>query len=243
MIVPMAHTPPQASALADAPARPTYSSVSTAPAMTTDEPVIHVIDDDDAVRDSLSLLLTTEGLRVEAHPSATEFLARIRPEASGCVLTDARMPEMTGIELLEEMKARNLTLPVVVVTAYADVSLAVQAMKQGAFDFLEKPFDNEALVACVRSALAFEREEQFRAAETQTIQARMQTLTARESEVLARLLNGLPNKTIGRELGISVRTVEVHRANVMLKMNAGSLSELVRMSLAASAADPMPVKG
>jgi two-component system response regulator FixJ len=243
MTIPMAHTPPQANSLADAPARPTFSSTSTAPTMTVDDIVIHVIDDDDAVRDSMALLLSTEGLRVKAHASANDFLASVQPEASGCVVTDARMPEMTGIELLEEMKARNLTLPVVVVTAYADVSLAVQAMKQGAFDFLEKPFDNEALVACIRSALAFEREEQFRAAETQTIQARLHTLTARESEVLARLLNGLPNKTIGRELGISVRTVEVHRANVMLKMNAGSLSELVRMSLAAAAADHARAKG
>ncbi|MBY6241243.1 response regulator FixJ [Methylosinus sp. Sm6] len=229
----MAHIPQQANALADVSARPTFAP---APGTTSDHAVVHVIDDDDAVRDSLALLLSTEGLRVEAHESASAFLAHVQPGAPGCVVTDARMPEMTGIELLEEMKSRQLVLPVVVITAYADVDLAVQAMKQGAFDFLEKPFDNEALIACVRLALAFEREEQFRAAETQTIQARMQTLTARESEVLARLLDGLPNKTIGRELGISVRTVEVHRANVMLKMNAGSLSELVRMSLAASAA-------
>jgi two-component system response regulator FixJ len=229
----MAHTPLQASVLADVAARPTFAP---APGPTNEDALIHVIDDDDAVRDSLALLLSTEGLRVAAHASASTFLTNVQPGSSGCVVTDARMPEMTGIELLEEMKSRQLTLPVVVITAYADVNLAVQAMKQGAFDFLEKPFDNDALIACVRLALAFEREEQFRAAETQTIQTRIQTLTARESEVLARLLDGLPNKTIGRDLGISVRTVEVHRANVMLKMNAGSLSELVRMSLAASAA-------
>ncbi|ATQ69811.1 MULTISPECIES: response regulator FixJ [Methylosinus] len=230
----MAHISQQASALADvAAARPTFAP---APGTTNEHATVHIIDDDDAVRDSLALLLSTEGLRVEAHESASVFLTHVQPGSPGCVVTDARMPEMTGIELLEEMKTRQLSLPVVVITAYADVDLAVQAMKQGAFDFLEKPFDNEALIACVRLALAFEREEQFRAAETQTIQARMQTLTARESEVLARLLDGMPNKSIGRELGISVRTVEVHRANVMLKMNAGSLSELVRMSLAASAA-------
>jgi two-component system response regulator FixJ len=209
-------------------------------ARTYDDAVVHVIDDDPAVRDSLSLLLSTEGFHVGAHETARDFLDTVRSGACGCVVTDARMPEMTGIELLEEMKAKQLVLPVVVITAYADVALAVQAMKQGAFDFLEKPFDNEALLACVRLALAFEREEQFRAAETQTIKARLSTLTAREGEVLERLLHGLPNKIIGRELGISVRTVEVHRANVMLKMNAGSLSELVRMSLAASQADPIP---
>ncbi len=203
---------------------------------TSRDATIHIVDDDDAVRDSLSLLLSTDGFRVRAHESASHLLASVEPGDTGCVVTDARMPEMTGIELLEAMKARRLSLPVVVITAYADVSLAVQAMKQGAFDFLEKPFDNEALIACVRLALAYEREEQFRAAETQTIEARLQTLTARESEVLERLLHGMPNKVIGRELGISVRTVEVHRANVMLKMNAGSLSELVRMSLAAEQA-------
>lgn len=203
----------------------------------SDDATIHVIDDDPAVRDSLTLLLSTEGFRVRTHDSARHFLGFFEPYEAGCVVTDARMPEMTGIELMETMKARHMSLPVVVITAYADVSLAVQAMKQGAFDFLEKPFDNDALLACVRMALAYEREEQFRVAETQTIQARLSTLTAREGEVLARLLHGLPNKIIGRELGISVRTVEVHRANVMLKMNAGSLSELVRMSLAASQAE------
>lgn len=203
----------------------------------SDDITIHVIDDDPAVRHSLALLLETEGFRVRTHESARDFLGFVEHHENGCVVTDARMPEMSGIELMETMKAKNMSLPVVVITAYADVSLAVQAMKQGAFDFLEKPFDNEALLSCVRLALAYEREEQFRAAETQTIQARLSTLTAREGEVLTKLLHGLPNKVIGRELGISVRTVEVHRANVMLKMNAGSLSELVRMSLAASYAE------
>ncbi|WP_244613450.1 response regulator FixJ [Methylosinus sp. Ce-a6] len=228
----MVQPPPLTTPLLDESSRRMYS----VPQERTSQATIHIVDDDDAVRDSLSLLLSTDGFRVEKHESANHLLASVEPGDTGCVVTDARMPEMTGIELLEAMKARRLTLPVVVITAYADVSLAVQAMKQGAFDFLEKPFDNEALIACVRLALAYEREEQFRAAETQTIEARLQTLTARESEVLERLLHGMPNKVIGRELGISVRTVEVHRANVMLKMNAGSLSELVRMSLAAEQA-------
>lgn len=196
---------------------------------------IHVIDDDPAVRDSLTLLLSAEGFRVRAHDSARHFLGYFEPDESACVVTDARMPEMTGIELMETMKARRMSLPVVVMTAYADVALAVSAMKQGAFDFLEKPFDNDALITCLRLALAHEQEDMYRSAETHSIQARLSSLTAREGEVLSRLLNGLPNKVIGRELGISVRTVEVHRANVMLKMNAGSLSELVRMSLAAHA--------
>jgi two-component system response regulator FixJ len=208
----------------------------------SEDATIHVIDDDPAVRDSLALLLSTEGFRVATHENARHFLGFYEPDESGCVVTDARMPGMTGIELIETMKARHMSLPVVIITAYADVALAVQAMKQGAFDFLEKPFENEALLASVRLALDYEREEQSRAAETQTIQARLQTLTAREGEVLERLLHGLPNKIIGRELGISVRTVEVHRANVMLKMNASSLSELVRMSLAASHSDHVRTK-
>jgi two-component system response regulator FixJ len=228
----MVQPPALTSPLVDEPSR----GMCSIPQERTSPSTIHIVDDDDAVRDSLSLLLSTDGFRVMAHESASHLLASVEPGDTGCVVTDARMPEMTGIELLDAMKARRLTLPVVVITAYADVSLAVQAMKQGAFDFLEKPFDNEALIACVRLALAFEREEQFRAAETQTIEARLRTLTTRESEVLERLLHGMPNKVIGRELGISVRTVEVHRANVMLKMNAGSLSELVRMSLAAEQA-------
>lgn len=236
----MVHTPMQTSELVDETPRPFYS---IAREQMSQDAVIHVIDDDSAVRDSLGLLLSTEGFRVATHEGAHRFLDSVRPGDAGCVVTDARMPEMTGMELLEAMKARHLSLPVVVVTAFADVALAVQAMKQGAFDFLEKPFDNEALLVCVRLALAYEREEQFRAAETQTIQARLHTLTAREGEVLQRLLHGLPNKIIGRELGISVRTVEVHRANVMLKMNAGSLSELVRMSLAAGPVEPIRGKG
>lgn len=209
----------------------------------SEDATIHVIDDDPAVRDSLTVLLSAEGFRVKTHHSARHFLGYFEPYESGCVVTDARMPEMTGLELMETMKARRMSLPVVVMTAYADVALAVQAMKHGAFDFLEKPFDNEALVSCVRMALAQEQEDHFRVAEAQSIQARLSTLTAREGEVLSRLLHGLPNKVIGRELGISVRTVEVHRANVMLKMNAGSLSELVRMSLAASQTEQMRGKG
>lgn len=193
--------------------------------------IVHIIDDDPAIRDSLGLLLTTEGFEVRTHASARGFLEAIGRHETGCVVTDVRMPEMSGFDLLAKMKERRLALPVIVITAHADVPLAVQAMKQGAIDLLEKPFEDEALLASVRQALTRGNGEQARTAEMETILARLATLTGRENEVLAGLLKGQPNKIIAHELGISVRTVEVHRANVMAKMQAGSLSELVRMSL------------
>lgn len=193
--------------------------------------IVHVIDDDPAVRDLLGLLLTTEDYAVRTHSSARDFLEQVERERAGCVVTDVRMPEMSGFDLLTEMRERRLALPVIVITAHADVPLAVQAMKAGAIDLLEKPFDDAALLASIQ--LAFERgcgAEEI-SAEAQTVSERLATLTAREGEVLAGLLKGQSNKLIGHELGISVRTVEVHRASVMAKMHAGSLSELVRMSL------------
>lgn len=208
-------------------------------------PIVHVIDDDAAVRDALKLLLATEGHEVQTHESPIEFLQSIDRRELGCIVTDVRMPEMNGIELLLKVKEMGLTLPVVVISAHADVPLAVQAMKEGAMDLLEKPFDDEALLASVRSALAHSTGRLAQHAEAQEIAKRLTTLTSRENEVLAALLKGLPNKIIAHELGISVRTVEVHRANVMAKMRAGSLPELVRMSLSApgrSAAEAKPAE-
>ncbi len=200
-------------------------------------PIVHIIDDDAAVRDALKLLLATEGHDVETHESPIGFLEAIEPTDVGCIVTDVRMPEMTGIELLLKVKEMGLTLPVVVISAHADVPLAVQAMKEGAMDLLEKPFDDEALLTSVRSALAHSSGQLAQQTEAQEIVRRLTTLTSRENEVLAALLRGQPNKIIAHELGISVRTVEVHRANVMAKMQAGSLPELVRMSLV------VPAKG
>lgn len=196
-------------------------------------PIVHVIDDDAAVRDALKLLLTTEGHEVQTHASPLAFLDSVAPTATGCIVTDVRMPEMNGIELLLRAKKMGLSLPVVVISGHADVPLAVQAMKEGAMDLLEKPFDDEALLASVRSALAHNSGQQAQNTEAQEIARRLTTLTGRENEVLAALLKGQPNKIIAHELGISIRTVEVHRANVMAKMQAGSLPELVRMSLTA----------
>jgi len=200
-----------------------------------DELVVHVVDDDDAVRDSLAFLLETEGMAVRTYESALQFLAVADTAAPGCIVTDVRMPEMTGLELVARLKALNIPLPVVVMTGHADVPLAVEAMKAGVVDFIEKPFDDEAMLTAVRTALqrapADVGEEDSRVVE---IRQRMASLSGREAEVLDGLVAGKPNKVIAYDLGISPRTIEVYRANVMTKMQAGSLSELVRMSLLAA---------
>lgn len=194
----------------------------------TDPQVVHVIDDDDALRDSVQLFLANEGLTVKTYGSATEFLSNLEG-ASGCVVTDVRMPGMSGMELLAHLADRSLSLPVIVVTGHADVPLAVRAMKQGAVDLLEKPFRADDLISAVRRALISGKGSQTYEASTREALARLATLSARETEVLDRLIRGQPNKIIAYEMGISPRTVEVHRANVMKKTQAGSLSELVRM--------------
>jgi two-component system, LuxR family, response regulator FixJ len=197
----------------------------------SDQEIVHVIDDDDALRDSVRLFLANEGLNVKTYASATEFLSALDSAAFGCVVTDVRMPGMSGMELLAHLASRSLALPVVVVTGHADVPLAVRAMKQGAVDLLEKPFRAEDLIGAVRRALVSGRGSQTNDAQTREAMARLATLSARENEVLDRLIRGQPNKIIAHEMGISPRTVEVHRANVMKKTQAGSLSELVRMFL------------
>ena len=199
----------------------------------TDTPVVHIVDDDPAVRDSLGVLLEVEGFNVQTHSSARAFLDSVEPDEKGCVLTDVRMPEMSGIELLAKMKERHLTLPAIVITAYADVPLAVHAMKLGAVDLLEKPVGDETLLASVRHALTHGNDEKLRRAETQTIRTRLEGLTERENEVLTGLLMGRPNNMIANDLGLSTRLVEALRASVMAKMKAASLAELVRMSLTA----------
>ncbi|RBP06438.1 LuxR family two component transcriptional regulator [Roseiarcus fermentans] len=193
--------------------------------------VVHVIDDDEALRDSIQMFLANEGLEVRTYPSADDFLAVIETAPAGCVVTDVRMPGMSGMDLLAEIARLGVALPVIVVTGHADVSLAVRAMKKGAVDLLEKPFQGEELIDAVRRALEVGRDSRQNALGAQEAQARLATLTARETEVLDRLVRGQPNKVIAYEMGISPRTVEVHRANVMKKTQAGSLSELVRMFL------------
>jgi two-component system response regulator FixJ len=193
--------------------------------------LVHVIDDDEAVRDSLSFLLRAAGFNVVAHQSATHFLKTVTRDIDGCVITDVRMPDMSGLDLLKELRNQSCMVPVIVVTGHGDIQLAVEAMKSGAIDFLEKPFDDERVLAAVRSGLEARRAQDERVGRRHEIEERLESLSQRERQVLDGLVAGLPNKTIAHELGISPRTVEVYRANVMTKMHAGSLSELVRMVL------------
>ena len=197
--------------------------------------VVHLIDDDDAVRQSLAFLLGTAGLAVRTYDSAVAFLNALPGVQAGCIVTDIRMPEIDGLELQRRLNDMKLGLPVIVITGHGDVPLAVEAMKAGAVDFIEKPFDDEALLAAVRTALDRQARDERRESELAEIRTRLESLSARERQVLEGLVAGLPNKTIAYDLDISPRTVEVHRANVMTKMQAGSLSELVRMALVVGA--------
>jgi two-component system response regulator FixJ len=193
--------------------------------------LVHVIDDDDAVRDSLAALLTATGHAVRTYPSAEAFLERLPTAGRGCVITDVQMPQMSGIELLRRMEGQLDEFPVIVLTGRADVPLAVEALKAGAQDFIEKPFEPAVILAAVRTALQRLARQAERGGQQADYAQRMQALSARERDVLRGLLAGWSNKTIARELDISPRTVENYRANVMMKMQASSLSELVRMTL------------
>lgn len=195
--------------------------------------VVHVVDDDVDVRKSLGFLLATADFAVRLYESATAFLATEPKEVEGCIVTDVRMPGIDGIEFLRQLKSRGLNVPVIVMTGHADVALAVQAMKEGAADFIEKPFDDQVLIDSLRSALAHRSQPIAAHPQSTEIRKNLATLSERERQVLDGLVSGLANKTIAYDLGISPRTVEIHRANVMSKMGAGSLSHLVRMALIA----------
>ena len=194
-----------------------------------DEPTVHVIDDDEAARQSLAFLLDCAGLAVRSYESAAEFLTAVPTMEHGCIITDVRMPGMSGVELIGRLKALAVADPVIVITGHADVPLAIQAMKAGVADFLEKPFGDDAILDAVRSALARRTDVNLAKDERDRFITLLDTLSQREREVLDGLVEGRANKVIAFDLGISARTVEVYRANVMTKMKAGSLSELVRM--------------
>jgi two-component system, LuxR family, response regulator FixJ len=202
------------------------------------ESVVHVIDDDGAMRDSLAFLLRAAGIEVRAYDGAAAFLDALPKAQPGCVVTDVRMPGMSGIELLRRLRELKFDLPVIVITGHGDVPLAVEAMKSGAADFIEKPFDDEILLASVRASLASQSSDQEQLAARSVIAARLAALSVRERQVLEGLVAGNPNKTIAFDLGISPRTVEIYRANVMTKMEARSLSDLVRMALVGGMIDP-----
>lgn len=196
-------------------------------------PVVFVVDDDDAVRESLVMSLKLAGHQVESFASAAAFLASGAPNRSGCLVTDIRMPDMDGLELQEELRRRICSLPVIVITGHGDVPLAVRAMKAGAGDFLEKPFARDALLAAVQRALERNATAVDSASQGDQIRTRIALLTPKEREVFGLVVAGKQSKVIAHELGASPRTVEIHRARMMKKLNAGSLQELVRMAIAA----------
>ncbi|WP_332677090.1 response regulator FixJ [Brevundimonas sp.] len=197
------------------------------------ELLVHVVDDDPAIRDSLSFLLDTADINSRTYESAAALLARADGLEPGCILTDVRMPEMNGLEMVRRLTELGIAHPVIVMTGHADVPLAIEAMRAGVKDFIEKPFDDEALLSSIRAALAEKAEAVARDGETNEFSARLATLSGREAQVLEGLVAGQANKVIAYDLGLSPRTVEVYRANVMTKMQARSLSELVRMSMVA----------
>ena len=193
--------------------------------------VVHIIDDDSEVLQALAFLLTTSGFAVQAHESATAFLNGGPRTDAGCIVTDVRMPGMDGLELQRRLATERAQIPVIVMTGHADVALAVEAMKAGAVDFIEKPFDNQMLIHAVRKALARQNDERERGQRSAETRSRMESLSDRERQVLDGLVAGKSNKIIAYDLNLSARTVEGYRAAVMAKMQAHSLSALIRMVL------------
>lgn len=196
---------------------------------------VYVVDDDEAVRDSLQWLLEGEDYRVKCFDSAESFLSRFDPREVACLIADIRMDGMSGLELQDRLVERGSPLPIVFITGHGDVPMAVEAMQRGAFDFLQKPFRDDDLAERIRRALARDRELRVAIGEKSQVQARLARLTPRERQVLELVAAGKPNKVMAAELGVSQRTVEIHRAHVMKKMGASSLAQLVRMRLIAGA--------
>lgn len=194
--------------------------------------IVHVIDDDAVVRDSLEMLLQAEGFEVRSFASASDFLASVNARTRGCVVTDVQLPGMNGIELIANLRQRGLALPIVVITGHANLAMAVEAMKKGASDLIQKPFSAGAVLAAIRGACESVGDESAEAPDLTAARENLAQLTAREKEVLLKLVNGLPNKLIAYDMGLSVRTVDSHRAAVKKKMGGGSLAELVRQCIA-----------
>ena len=193
------------------------------------EPVVYVVDDDPAVLDSVRWLVESVDLKVETYPSGRDFLDSYQPHQPGCLIADVRMPGMSGLELQQELSARGYGIPVIIITGHGDLPMAIQAMKDGAYDFIQKPFGDQALIDTVQKAveqnLATSKERLF----LQDIQERLNKLTPREKEVLDQVVAGEPNKRIAGTLGVSEKTVEAHRSKVMEKMQAKSLADLIKM--------------
>ncbi|MBL0115417.1 MAG: response regulator transcription factor [Sphingomonadales bacterium] len=203
----------------------------------TDRRQIYLVDDDDAVRRSAGFMLKTSGFAVEPFASGVEFLKEVEALAPGCILLDVRMPGMDGLEVQRALGERGITFPVIVLTGHGDVNVAVAAMKAGALDFIEKPFEKAVLLAALEEGFSqIERSDRGKARAAEAV-LRLNVLTAREHDVLEGLVRGFPNKTIAYDLGISARTVEIHRANLMTKLNVRSLSEALRIAFAAGLGD------
>lgn len=200
--------------------------------MNEGEKVVHVVDDDDSVRRSVGFMLKTSGYRVCSYASGTEILKNAKDLQPGCVLLDIRMPEMDGLEVQEALKDRGVALPVIIMTGHGDVPLSVTAMKAGAIDFIEKPFEKVLLISAVEEGFATLKRAHSARERSKDAAVRLKVLTEREREVLDGLAQGLPNKTIAYDLGISPRTVEIHRANLMTKLGFRSLSEALRLVFA-----------
>ncbi|APH74021.1 response regulator FixJ [Aquibium oceanicum] len=194
--------------------------------------IVHIVDDEEPVRKSLAFMLTVSGFAARLHESATAFLAAAPTIRDGCLVTDLRMPDLSGVDLIRKLKDAGVNIPAIVITGHGDVPMAVEAMKAGALDFIEKPFEDEVLIAAIERA-ARELDRNAGGQDVHAILERLGQLSEREREVLSGVVAGHANKTIAYDLDISPRTVEVHRANVMAKMEARSLPELVRMALAA----------
>jgi len=194
---------------------------------------VFVLDDDEAVRDALGALFESCGHHVRTYGSGESFLADLGADFAGCVVLDVRMPGLSGLELQQQLASMKISLPVIIVTGHGDLPMAVKAMKAGAVDFIEKPFDDEVILESVREALARGAKMRTESASTEALKANLERLTAREREVLEQVAFGHPNKVIAHNLGISSRTVEIHRARVIEKLQARNLAHLVRMAIAA----------
>jgi RNA polymerase sigma factor (sigma-70 family) len=201
--------------------------------MPNPEPLVYVVDDEASIRDSLAMLLRSVGLASRTFTDAKSFLAAYEPRPDTCLIADVRMPGMSGIELQEALRSRGAALPIIIITGHGDIAMAVRAMKAGAADFIEKPFHDQTLLDAVHRALARSADPRAEAAlDGDELGRRLATLTPREREVMALVVEGRPNKTVATRLGLSTRTVEVHRAKAMEKMQAHSLADLVRMAIA-----------
>jgi FixJ family two-component response regulator len=203
-----------------------------------DAATVHVVDDDSAVRASLCWLIETVGLTAKAYNTADEFLRDFNPDQVGCVVVDVRLPGMSGLDLQDQLGRRGIRIPIIVITGHGEVSMAVRAMKAGALNFLEKPFSDQQLLDEIHKAIALDRRNRKEALRRQDVQTRLSRLTPREREVMDLVVNGMANKQIAAELGLSDKTVEIHRARVMDKTGADSLAALVRLAMQACETGP-----